>query len=105
MSWFMLAAAGVLEIVWAIAMKQSLGFSRLTPSLITVSAMLASFWLLSAAMRTIPLGTAYPIWTGVGALGAFIVGVIFLGETVNMTKLAAGLFIVLGLILIKLSNS
>lgn len=105
MSWFMLAAAGVLEIVWAIAMKQSLGFSRLTPSLITVSAMLASFWLLSAAMRTIPLGTAYPIWTGVGALGAFIVGVIFLGETVNMTKLAAVLFIVLGLILIKLSNS
>lgn len=105
MSWFMLAAAGVLEIVWAIAMKQSLGFSRLTPSLITVSAMLASFWLLSAAMRTIPLGTAYPIWTGIGALGAFIVGVIFLGETVNMTKLAAVLFIVLGLILIKLSNS
>lgn len=105
MSWFMLAAAGVLEIVWAIAMKQSLGFSRLTPSLITVSAMLASFWLLSAAMRTIPLGTAYPIWTGIGALGAFIVGVIFLGETINMTKLAAVLFIVLGLILIKLSNS
>ena len=105
MSWFMLAAAGVLEIVWAIAMKQSLGFSRLTPSLIKVSAMLASFWLLSAAMMTIPLGTAYPIWTGIGALGAFIVGVIFLGETINMTKLAAVLFIVLGLILIKLSNS
>nr|ART90002.1 quaternary ammonium compound-resistance protein SugE [uncultured bacterium] len=79
MPWVYLLVAGVLEIVWAYTMKQSHGFSRLLPSIITISTMVASFWLLAVAMRTIPLGTAYTIWTGIGAVGAFLVGIAFWG--------------------------
>ena len=77
MAWIFLLVAGGLEVVWAYFMKESNGFSRLWPSVITIVAMIASFGLLSAAMRTLPLGTAYTIWTGIGAVGAFIVGIVF----------------------------
>ncbi|WP_370259597.1 multidrug efflux SMR transporter [Idiomarina sp.] len=83
MSWIYLILAGFLEIVWAFSMKQSAGFTRLTPSIITIVAMMASFWLLAIAMRSIPLGTAYVIWTGIGAIGALIVGIVFLSEAVT----------------------
>src|SRR5699024_10607623 len=80
MSWLYLLTAGALEIVWAYSMKQSEGFSRLLPTLIMLITMAGSFWLLAIAMRTIPLGTAYIIWTGIGAVGAFIVGITLLAE-------------------------
>ena len=104
MSWLYLVIAGVFEIVWAYAMKQSHGFTRLTPSLITISAMLVSFWLLAVAMRSIPLGTAYTIWTGIGVVGAFVVGIVFLAEPLNALRMTAAVLIVSGLVLMKLSS-
>jgi quaternary ammonium compound-resistance protein SugE len=86
-------------------MKQSEGFSKLTPSIITLVTMIASFWLLSLAMRTLPLGTAYTIWTGIGAVGAFVIGITFLGEQVSVMRIAAAVLIVSGLVLMKLSSS
>ncbi|WP_312708565.1 multidrug efflux SMR transporter [Stenotrophomonas sp.] len=104
MAWIYLLAAGVLEIVWAFAMKQSDGFSKLTPSIITPVTMTASFWLLSLAMRTLPLGTAYTIWTGIGAVGAFVVGIVFLGEQISAMRIGAAVLIVSGLVLMKVSS-
>ncbi|MFX4223608.1 MAG: quaternary ammonium compound efflux SMR transporter SugE [Thalassobaculum sp.] len=104
MPWVVLVVAGLFEVVWAVAMKQSAGFTRLGPSLVTLAAMLVSFGLLAWAMRSLPLGTAYMVWTGIGAVGAFVVGVIFLGEAVNALRLAAALLIVAGLVLMKLST-
>jgi quaternary ammonium compound-resistance protein SugE len=105
MAWVYLVIAGVLEIVWAFTMKQSQGFSRLVPSIITLVAMIASFVLLSLSMRSLPLGTAYTVWTGIGAIGAFIVGIAILGEPVTATRIGAALLIVSGLVLMKLSSS
>lgn len=103
MAWFALAIAGLLEIGWAFSMKQSHGFTRLIPTLITLVTMVASFALLSFAMRTLPLGTAYTIWTGIGAVGAFLVGVIWLGEALGAMRVVAALLIVSGIILMKFS--
>lgn len=105
MAWIYLFIAGLLEIIWAFAMKQSHGFSRLVPSVITLGAMVASFGLLSLAMRSLPLGTAYMIWTGIGALGAFAVGVAFLGEGISAARLVAAGLILTGLVLMKLTAS
>lgn len=104
MSWFYLAAAGLLEIVWAFFMKKSSGFTLPLPSAITVIAMIASFALLSLAMKTLPLGTAYTIWTGIGAVGAFALGVLVLGEAATPMRIAAALFIVTGIVMMKLSS-
>lgn len=103
MAWLMLFVAGIFEVVWAVAMKQSDGFSRLWPTVVTLVGMVASFILLAAAMRTIPLGTAYTIWTGIGAVGAFVVGIAMLGEQVNTMRIVAAVLIVSGLVLMKLS--
>lgn len=103
MAWWYLLVAGVLEVVWAYTMKQSQGFTRLLPSVITGVTMVASFGLLSLAMRTQPLGTAYTIWTGIGAVGAFVVGITVLGEQVSATRVLAAVLIVSGLVLMKLS--
>jgi quaternary ammonium compound-resistance protein SugE len=105
MAWVSLLAAGILEIVWAFAMKQSQGFTRLVPTAIMLVTMIGSFGLLSLSMRTLPLGTAYTIWTGIGAIGAFLVGIFFLGEAVNVSRLIAGVLIVSGLVLMKFSTS
>lgn len=105
MAWLYLVIAGVLEVVWAYTMKQSHGFSKLTPSVITIVTMIASFGLLSLAMRTLPLGTAYTIWTGIGAVGAFVVGIVVLGETMSLMRIVAAVLIVSGLVLMKLSSS
>lgn len=105
MAWISLVIAGVLEVVWAFYMKQSEGFSRLGPSIVTIVAMVASFSLLSYAMRTLPLGTAYTIWTGIGAVGGFVVGILVLGEQASVMRFAAATLIVLGLILMKLSSA
>ena len=105
MAWMFLLVAGGLEVVWAYFMKESDGFSRLWPSVITIVAMIASFGLLSAAMRTLPLVTAYTIWTGIGAVGAFIVGIVFLGEQASAMRIAAAVLIVSGLVMMKLASN
>lgn len=104
MAWIYLVAAGLLEVAWAFLMKQSGGFTRFWPSLATVVLMIASFGLLSQAMRTLPLGTAYTVWTGIGAVGAFIVGVVVLGEQANALRVAAACLIVGGLVLMNMST-
>lgn len=104
MAWIMLVIAGIFEVVWAFAMKQSNGFTKLIPSIVTLAGMIVSFILLALSMRTLPLGTAYTIWTGIGAVGAFMVGICFLGEQLSFTRLCAAVLIVSGLILMKLSS-
>jgi quaternary ammonium compound-resistance protein SugE len=104
MAWLSLFLAGVFEIVWAFFMKQSHGFSRLVPSAITLVTMLASFGLLAFSMRTLPLGTAYTIWTGIGAVGSFVVGIVILGEHVSAMRLAAAALILAGIIIMKLAT-
>jgi len=105
MVWFILVIAGLLEVVWAFFMKQSEGFTKLVPSIVTLVTMGASFGLLSLSMRTLPLGTAYTVWTGIGAVGAFAVGVIVLGEQASLMRLGAAALIVSGLVLMKLSTA
>jgi quaternary ammonium compound-resistance protein SugE len=105
MPWIVLVIAGLFEVVWASAMKQSNGFTRLWPSIVTIAAMLASFGLLSWALRVLPLGTAYMVWTGIGALGAFIVGIVLLGESASAMRLAAAGLILAGLVMMKLASS
>lgn len=104
MAWIVLVVAGLFEVVWAFSMKQSEGFTRFWPSVVTVTAMLVSFGCLAWAMRTLPLGTAYTIWTGIGAIGAFVVGIMFLGEAASPARLVAALLIVGGLVLMKVST-
>ena len=104
MAWIYLVIAGVLEVVWAFYMKQSAGFTRLWPSVITIGAMIISFALLSLSMRTLSLGTAYAIWTGIGAVGAFIVGAWVLNEPLSLMRVSAAAMIVGGLILMKLAS-
>jgi quaternary ammonium compound-resistance protein SugE len=104
MAWILLLVAGLLEIVWAFTMKLSQGFTRPGASIVTLLAMLASFGLLSWSMRTLPLGTAYTVWTGIGAVGAFVVGVVALNESVNGARVLAAVLIVSGLALMKVST-
>jgi len=105
MAWVYLLIAGVLEVVWASSMKQSDGFTRLVPSLVTLVTMVGSFALLAIAMRTLPLGTAYTMWTGIGAVGAFLVGITVFAEPLNAVRVIAAVLIVSGLILMKVSSS
>jgi quaternary ammonium compound-resistance protein SugE len=105
MVWLYLFAAGVLEIVWAFSMKQSEGFTQPLPTAVTVAAMIASFSLLAVAMRSLPLGTAYAIWTGIGAVGAFLVGIAVLGEQASLIRVAGAALIVSGLVVLKLAPS
>jgi quaternary ammonium compound-resistance protein SugE len=104
-AWIILLIAGLLEVVWAYAMKQSEGLTRLWPSIVMLIAALVSFVLLSWSMRSLPLGTAYMAWTGIGAVGAFVVGIVFLGETATASRLIAAALIVSGLLLMKLTSS
>lgn len=104
MAWVFLIIAGVLEVVWAYAMKLSDGFTRPVPSAVTLAAMIASFGLLSVSMRSLPLGTAYTIWTGIGAVGAFVLGILALGEQASVMRITAAVLIVVGLILMKVSS-
>lgn len=104
MAWVYLGAAGLLEVVWAYFMKRSEGFSRLPESAVTIAAMIASFYLLSLAMRVLPLGTAYTVWTGIGAVGAFVLGVVLLGESAAPGRVVAAGLIVGGLVLMKVTS-
>lgn len=103
MSWLVLFIAGLLEVVWAIGLKYTHGFTRLTPSVITVTAMIVSIVMLSWAMKTLPVGTAYAIWTGIGAVGAAITGILLLGESASLARIVSLVLIVAGIIGLKLS--
>jgi quaternary ammonium compound-resistance protein SugE len=105
MAWIYLLLAGLLEVVWAYSMKLSDGFTRPVPTAVTLVTMVGSFGLLSLAMRSLPLGTAYTIWTGIGAVGAFAVGILVLGEQVSVSRLLAVGLIVSGLVMMKMSAS
>lgn len=104
MAWIMLLLAGLLEIVWAYSMKLSEGFTRPWYTGVMLAGMAGSFVLLSLSMKVLPLGTAYMVWTGIGAVGAFLVGWLVLGEAISLTRLVAAVMIVGGLILMKLSS-
>ncbi len=105
MAWMMLILAGIFEVVWAYSMKLSDGFSKLTPSIVTLFFMILSFALLAYAMRTLPLGTAYTIWTGIGAVGSFLVGIFVLGEPASAMRMLAAVLIISGLVLMKISST
>jgi quaternary ammonium compound-resistance protein SugE len=102
MAWIVLFAAGLLETVWAVGMKQSHGFTRLVPSVITIAAMIGSVLLLAWAMRTLPLGTAYAVWTGIGAVGTAALGIYLFGEPATAARLASMGLIVAGIVGLKL---
>ncbi|MDL2171853.1 MULTISPECIES: DMT family transporter [Asaia] len=101
MAWIALFLAGMCEIFWAAAMKQSEGFTRLWPSLAAIIGMVVSVGLLGWAMKSLPLGTAYMIWTGIGAIGAFIIGIMLFGEAGSPLRCVAALLILAGLLLMK----
>jgi quaternary ammonium compound-resistance protein SugE len=101
MAWLYLAVAGFFEIAWAIGLKYTVGFTRLWPSLFTVAAMVASFWLLSLALKVLPIGTAYAVWTGIGATGTAIIGMVFLGDTVSALRILGIAMIVGGILVVK----
>lgn len=105
MNWIFLFLAGLLEVVWAIGLKHSAGFTRLHPSLITVGAMCASFFLLSVALRTLPLGTAYAVWVGIGAVGAVLAGAMLFDETISPLKLVSVLLVVTGIVGLKVAST
>src|ERR1700736_275525 len=104
MCWILLLIAGLLEVAWAAGLKTSEGFTRLWPSVFTIVTALGSFVLLAMAMRQLPLGTAYAVWTGIGAVGAFVFGIIMLGEAVTGARGASAALIVVGFIGLKVSS-
>jgi quaternary ammonium compound-resistance protein SugE len=104
-AWLSLIIAGLLEVVWAFSMKQSDGLTRVGPTVITLITVIASFALLSYSMKSLPLGTAYTIWTGIGAVGAFAVGIVFLGEPASLARVVAAVLIVSGLLMMKLVSA
>lgn len=104
MSWLILLLAGLFEVAWAIGLKYTDGFTRPLPTLLTVSAIIISLALLSLAMKGLPLGTAYAVWTGIGAIGTLIAGVILFGEPITLLRMASAALIICGLIGLKISQ-
>ncbi|MGE3147981.1 MAG: multidrug efflux SMR transporter [Pseudorhodoplanes sp.] len=104
MAWIYLALAGLLEVLWAFTMKLSHGFTRPVPTTIMIAGMIGSMVLLALAMRSLPLGTAYMIWTGIGAVGAFLLGVVVLGEAVTPLRVAAAVLITSGIVMMKIAS-
>lgn len=104
MAWILLIVAGLLEVGWAVGLKQTDGFTRLWPSVITMLVMAASFWVLSLAVRTIPLGTGYAVWTGIGAVGVAVVGMALYREPATAARLACIALIVAGIVGLKLTS-
>ncbi len=102
MAWFLLFVAGLMEIGWAIGLKYTDGFTRLVPSVLTVAAMVISIVLLGLALKTLPVGTAYAVWTGIGAVGTAILGIVLLGDPATAARLASIGLIVAGIVGLKL---
>ena len=102
MAWIWLTLAGLLEVVWAVGLKYTEGFTRPAPSALTVAAMLASVYFLALAVRTIPIGTGYAVWTGIGAVGVAILGMVLFGEPRTLLRIGSILLIVAGIAGLKL---
>ena len=105
MSWVTLIIAGIFEIFWAIGLKYTNGFTKLIPSLLTIFAMLISFWLLSISLKTLPLGTAYAVWVGIGTIGTVIAGIMLFGDSINIIRIISIAFIILGIIGLKITTA
>jgi quaternary ammonium compound-resistance protein SugE len=105
MEWIYLFIAGVFEVVWAMALKYSHGFTKLYPSMITIGGMVISFYLLSLAAKTLPMGTAYAVWTGIGCLGAAVLGILLFHEPVNFLRIVFLALILIGILGLKLTSS
>jgi quaternary ammonium compound-resistance protein SugE len=103
MSWFLLLVAGLLEIAWALGLKYTHGFTRPWPSALTIAAIVASLWLLGHAAKTLPMGTAYPIWVGIGAVGTALGGIVLLGEPASASRLALLALLVASIVGLKLT--
>jgi len=104
MAWTYLVIAGLFEVVWAVGLKYTEGFTRPVPSLLTVAAMVVSFVFLAQAMKALPVGTAYAVWTGIGAVGTAIMGIILFSESMAAGRIVSILLVVLGLIGLKLTS-
>jgi quaternary ammonium compound-resistance protein SugE len=102
-AWPALIIAGLLEVVWALGLKYSHGFTKLGPSVVTLIGALASFWLLSYAMKSLPVGTAYAVWVGIGVVGTAVLAVVLFGEPINAMRLAGIGLIIAGIIALKLA--
>lgn len=105
MPWIYLFIAGLLEIGWAIGLKYTEGFSRLWPSVVTIGAMVASFGLLAAALKHIPVGTGYAVWTGIGAAGTAVIGMAFLGESREALRIVCLVLIIAGVVGLKFASA
>jgi quaternary ammonium compound-resistance protein SugE len=103
--WIMLLIAGLLEVCWAVGMKYTDGFSRIGPSVFTVASMIGSVWLLAVCVRTLPLGTAYAIWTGIGVLGTVLFGIVVFGESTSAIRIVCLCLIVAGIIGLRVSDA
>ncbi|MBQ3806689.1 MAG: quaternary ammonium compound efflux SMR transporter SugE [Kiritimatiellae bacterium] len=103
MSWMILIIAGIFEVVWATALKMSNGFKNITADAVFVGGMAASVWLLAVAMKSIPMGTAYAVWTGVGAVGGFVAGIVMFGESASALRIMSAALIVAGIVGLKLA--
>jgi quaternary ammonium compound-resistance protein SugE len=104
MAWLLLLAAGLCEIVWAIGLKYTQGFTRIVPTVITITAMIVSIVMLGVAMKSLPVGTSYAIWVGIGATGTAILGIILFGEATNFGRLASLTLLIAGIIGLKLTT-
>ena len=102
MAWLSVFIAGVFEMVWAVGLKYSDGFSRLWPSVLTIGAMMISFWLLSYALKTLPVGTTYAVWTGIGAAGTALLGMLLFGESRDAVRLVCIGLIIVGILGLRL---
>jgi len=105
MAWIILVIAGLFEVGWAIGLKYTEGFTRLWPTVWTILAMIVSLWLLGIAMKSLPVGTAYSVWVGVGAVGTVILGMVLLGEPATAPRLISIALIIAGIVGLKLATS
>lgn len=105
MAWIHLVVAGILEIAWAVSLKYTEGFSKLGPSILTATGMIASFYFLSQALKVIPVGTGYAVWTGIGAAGTAILGIVLFAESAALGRLACIALILAGIIGLKITSS
>ncbi|MGJ0358889.1 quaternary ammonium compound efflux SMR transporter SugE [Aliarcobacter cryaerophilus] len=105
MSWIILFLAGLFEIAWAIGLKYSEGFTKLTPSIITIITMFISFYLLSLALKALPIGTAYAVWVGIGTVGTVIAGIMLFGESMTLIRVISILFILIGIVGLKFTTN
>jgi len=104
MAWIILTIAGLFEVGWAIGLKYTHGFTRLWPTIGTVASMIVSLWLLGIAMKSLPVGTAYAVWVGVGAVGTVFLGIVLFGEAANIGRLISVLLIVAGIVGLKIAT-